>query len=140
MKSCRHSVAWCLACSLARPATVWRWAWLSVTSTSASSANTPEVTEYGQPILDKQGEPVLSKEDEAWTNDLARGIQTSTQAGDRAGSYLTAVRKYNMDRQPLTNVQYPTGNSIFKLFSQNLSQYLFQSVSQLLFITTGVNG
>ena len=55
-------------------------------------------SEQGQPILDKQGKPVLSKEDEAWVNDLAQGIQTSTQAGDRAGSYLTAVRKYNMDR------------------------------------------
>lgn len=61
--------------------------------------------EQGQPVLDKQGKPVLSKEDEAWTNDLAHNIQTSTQAGDRAGSYLTALRKYNMNRQSLNENQ-----------------------------------
>ena len=55
--------------------------------------------EQGQPLMDKRGKPVLSKEDEIWTNDLAQGIQTSTEAGDRAGSYLTALRKYNTDRQ-----------------------------------------
>ena len=57
--------------------------------------------EQGQPIMDTQGKPVLSKEDEAWTSDLAHSLQMSTQAGDRAGSYLVALRKYNMDRQSL---------------------------------------
>ncbi len=46
--------------------------------------------------LDARGKPVLSKANEEFTDKLVNVLQNSTRAGDRAGSYLTAVRGYNI--------------------------------------------
>ncbi len=46
--------------------------------------------------LDIRGKPVLSKANEEFTDKLVNVLQNSTRAGDRAGSYLTAVRGYNI--------------------------------------------
>lgn len=50
----------------------------------------------GKVIFDRQGNPLLSKENEQFTNQLVNVLQNSADAGERAGSYLTPIRGYNI--------------------------------------------
>ncbi len=45
----------------------------------------------GSPMM-QGGQPVLSQQNEEFTDKLVNVLQNSTEAGDRSGSYLTAVR------------------------------------------------
>jgi conjugal transfer mating pair stabilization protein TraG len=50
----------------------------------------------GNVMMDKEGNPVLSERNAQVTDKLVDILQNSTDAGDRSGSYLTAVRGYNI--------------------------------------------
>lgn len=50
----------------------------------------------GSVMMDANGRPVLSEANEQFTDRLVNVLQNATKAGDRAGSYLTAVRGYNI--------------------------------------------
>ncbi|EDL6546864.1 conjugal transfer protein TraG, partial [Salmonella enterica subsp. enterica serovar Typhimurium] len=52
----------------------------------------------GSPMM-QGGQPVLSQQNEEFTDKLVNVLQNSTEAGDRSGSYLTAVRGYNIANQ-----------------------------------------
>ena len=52
----------------------------------------------GSPMM-QGGQPVLSQQNEEFTDKLVNVLQNSTDAGDRAGSYLTAIRGYNIANQ-----------------------------------------
>lgn len=52
----------------------------------------------GTPMM-QDGKPVLSQQNEEFTDKLVNVLQNSTGAGDRSGSYLTAVRGYNVANQ-----------------------------------------
>lgn len=52
----------------------------------------------GSPMMEG-GKPVLSERNEQFTDKLVNVLQNSTDAGDRSGSYLTAVRGYNIANQ-----------------------------------------
>ena len=52
----------------------------------------------GTPMM-QEGQPVLSQQNEEFTDKLVNVLQNSTGAGDRSGSYLTAVRGYNVANQ-----------------------------------------
>ncbi|EFB1672052.1 conjugal transfer protein TraG N-terminal domain-containing protein [Edwardsiella tarda] len=50
-------------------------------------------------VMMQGGQPVLSQQNEEFTDKLVNVLQNSTGAGDRSGSYLTAVRGYNIANQ-----------------------------------------
>ncbi len=52
----------------------------------------------GSPMT-QGGQPVLSQQNEEFADKLVNVLQNSTGAGDRSGSYLTAVRGYNIANQ-----------------------------------------
>ncbi|NVK74643.1 MAG: conjugal transfer protein TraG N-terminal domain-containing protein [Oceanospirillaceae bacterium] len=52
----------------------------------------------GSPMM-QDGQPVLSQQNEEFTDKLVNVLQNSTDAGDRSGSYLTAIRGYNIANQ-----------------------------------------
>lgn len=52
----------------------------------------------GTPIM-QGGKPVLSQQNSEFTDKLVNVLQNSTDAGDRSGSYLTAIRGYNIANQ-----------------------------------------
>ncbi|MFB2729716.1 conjugal transfer protein TraG N-terminal domain-containing protein [Shewanella mangrovisoli] len=52
----------------------------------------------GSPMM-QGGQPVLSQQNEEFTDKLVNVLQNSTGAGDRSGSYLTAIRGYNIANQ-----------------------------------------
>ncbi|EOV3002887.1 conjugal transfer protein TraG N-terminal domain-containing protein [Salmonella enterica subsp. enterica serovar Typhimurium] len=52
----------------------------------------------GSPMM-QGGQPVLSQQNEEFTDKLVNVLQNSTEAGDHSGSYLTAVRGYNIANQ-----------------------------------------
>ncbi|TDB57936.1 conjugal transfer protein TraG N-terminal domain-containing protein [Photorhabdus khanii] len=52
----------------------------------------------GSPMM-QGGQPVLSQQNEEFTDKLVNVLQNSTDAGDRSGSYLTAIRGYNIANQ-----------------------------------------
>jgi conjugal transfer mating pair stabilization protein TraG len=52
----------------------------------------------GSPMM-QEGQPVLSQQNEEFTSKLVNILQNSTETGDRSGSYLTAVRGYNIANQ-----------------------------------------
>ncbi|WP_193243358.1 hypothetical protein [Vibrio navarrensis] len=49
--------------------------------------------------MNPDGSPVLSKENQEFTDQLVNVLQNASDAGDRSGSYLTAVRVYNIANQ-----------------------------------------
>ena len=55
-------------------------------------------------IMMKDGHPVLSKDNEVFTNKLVNILQNSTDAADRSGSYLSAIRGYNIVNKNLNNI------------------------------------
>ncbi|MBW3762737.1 conjugal transfer protein TraG [Aeromonas veronii] len=52
----------------------------------------------GSPIIEN-GKPVLSPENEKFTDQMINVLQNASGAGDRAGSYLTPIRGYNISER-----------------------------------------
>jgi conjugal transfer mating pair stabilization protein TraG len=54
----------------------------------------------GSPMIEN-GVPVLSQQNEEFTNQMVNVLQNASNAGDRAGSYLTPIRGYNITERGL---------------------------------------
>jgi len=57
----------------------------------------------GSPMM-QEGKPVLSQQNERFTNKLVSLLQSSTNAGDRSGSYLTNINRYNIAKRGLQKI------------------------------------
>ncbi|NMV21583.1 hypothetical protein HKB23_04115, partial [Vibrio parahaemolyticus] len=55
-----------------------------------------ETDANGSVMMNEDGSPVLSQQNQEFTDQLVNVLQNAGDAGDRSGSYLTAVRGYNI--------------------------------------------
>ncbi|EGQ9728113.1 conjugal transfer protein TraG [Vibrio cholerae] len=58
-----------------------------------------ETDANGSVMMNEDGSPVLSQQNQEFTDQLVNVLQNAGDAGDRSGSYLTAVRGYNIANQ-----------------------------------------
>ncbi len=49
--------------------------------------------------MNEDGSPVLSEQNQKFTDQLVNILQNAGNAGDRSGSYLAAIRGYNIANQ-----------------------------------------
>lgn len=55
-----------------------------------------EVGPDGKALFNNQGDPILNSKNEKFTDQLVNVLQNASTAGDRSGSYLTGISRYNI--------------------------------------------